>query len=843
MLLAEPRANPAPEVLRLQASRAGTRARERCGGTPRARLSCVSTEVVPEDLRRCCDPRNIPFESTADARAPIEILGQDRAVDAARFAIGIKREGYNLFALGPEGIGKQTLLRQLLEREATQQPAPSDWCHVFNFAQPHRPRALRLPPGTASRLRADAARAVTELRVAMPAAFSSDEYRGRRHQLVEAFKRRQESTFEELQKRAKDRRVGVVRTDTGIGIAALRGDAVIDSEEFEKLPESEQTELRAAIEQAGTEVAAWFHQFNDWVRQHHEALEALDREIAASVARRVIDTLRAPYREVAAVLEYLAAVEHDVVDNVERFVAKDDSGVPQAILRALHRGASEDNKFQRYEVNVMIDHASTRGAPVVYEDHPTYANLIGRIEHQQELGALVTDFTLIRPGALHRANGGYLLVDAIKLLQQPFAWEALKRALRTREIKIESLGQVLGLVSTVSLEPEAIPLETKVVLLGDRLLYYLLASLDPEFGDLFKVMADFEQDMDRRLDSDAAYANLVAGLVRKEALRSFDRMAVARVIEHAARLASDAQKLTIRLRSVVDLLREADYCAERASRAVVTAEDVQAAIDGQRQRAGRLRERTLEAIRRAMLLIDTSGEKVGQINGLSVVDLGDHAFGQPTRITARARVGKGEVVDIEREVELGGPIHSKGVLILAGLLGARYALRMPLSLSASIVFEQSYGGVEGDSASLAELCALLSAIADLPIKQTLAVTGSINQHGEVQPIGGVNDKIEGFFDVCRERGLTGQHGVLIPRHNVQHLMLRKDVIAAVVEKQFHIHAVSDVDEAMALLTGRTVGVRGRDGAFPAGSINALVEARLAMFAEDARRFLVRAPER
>jgi lon-related putative ATP-dependent protease len=802
----------------------------------------VTTELVPDDLIRRCDPRGLPFDSTADARQPIEILGQERAIEAARFAIGIKREGYNLFALGPEGIGKQTLMRHLLEREATQQVPPSDWCHVYNFAEPHKPRAIRLPPGTASRLRTDMARAVTELRAAMPAAFDSDEYRTRRHKLVDAFKLRQEAAFEELQKRAKDRRVGVLRTDSGVGIAALRGDTVIEPDEFDSLPEREQTELKAAIDQIGTEVTTLFHRFHDWVREHHEALEALDRDIAASVARRVIDTLRTTYRELPAILEYLAAVEHDVVDNADRFVAKDDGGLPQAILRALHREQA-DGKFQRYEINVMIDHAGTRGAPVIYEDHPIYANLIGRIEHTSELGALVTDFTLIRPGALHRANGGYLIVDAIKLLQQPFAWDALKRALRTRQIRIESLGQVLGLVATVSLEPEPIPLDTKVVLLGDRLLYYLLTTLDPEFADLFKIMADFESDMDRRATSDAEYAQLVAGLVRKEALRAFDRGAVARVIEQSARLASDAQKLSIRLRSLIDLLREADYCADRASRTVVTAEDVQSAIDAQLQRAGRLRQHTLDAIRRATLLIDTSGDKVGQINGLSVVELGDYAFGHPTRITARARVGKGDVVDIEREVELGGPIHSKGVLILAGLLGARYASRVPLSLAASIVFEQSYGGVEGDSASLAELCALLSAIADVPIKQTLAVTGSVNQHGDIQPIGGVNEKIEGFFDVCRERGLTGEHGVLVPRSNVQHLMLRKDIVAAVAERRFHVHAVSHVDEAIALLTGRAAGARDRNGAFPAASVNGLVEARLATFAEDARRFLARAPER
>jgi lon-related putative ATP-dependent protease len=532
---------------------------------------------------------------------------------------------------------------------------------------------------------------------------------------------------------------------------------------------------------------------------------------------------------------YLADVERDVIDGAERFLARSEDDPPDALLRALHQRGGED-RFRRYRVNVMIDHAANHGAPVVYEDNPTHANLIGRIEHAAELGALITEFTLIRPGALHRANGGYLLLDAIKLLQQPFAWDAVKRALRTREIRIESLGQALGLPATVSLEPEPIPLDTKVVLLGDRVLYYLLAAHDPEFGDLFKVMADFEQDLDRSRDADIAYARLIAGLVRKHGLRAFDRGAVARVIEHASRLASDGDKLSLHLRSIVDLLHEAEHCASGAGRATTTADDVQAAIDAQLRRAGRIRERMLEAIRRKLVLIDTGGDRVGQVNGLSVIDLGGHGFGQPTRITARARVGDGKVIDIEREVELGGPIHSKGVLILSGLLGARYAPRLPLSLSATIVFEQSYGGVEGDSASLAELCALLSAIAEVPIRQSLAVTGSVNQHGELQPIGGVNEKIEGFFDVCCARGLTGEQGVVIPRSNVQHLMLRRDVVAAVADGKFHVHAATAVDEAIELLTGRAAGDRDHDGQFPVGSVNALVEARLVSFADDARRF-------
>jgi lon-related putative ATP-dependent protease len=626
-----------------------------------------------------------------------------------------------------------------------------------------------------------------------------------------------------------------VRTATGIAIAPLRGDTVIDAAEFQRLPEAEQAERKAAMEDAGREVMALFREFHDRVRQHHDALEALDRDIAASVARRVIDTVRGAHRGLAAVLAYLDEVERDVVEHVDRFVTGDDEdGVPAAIRRALDRGEGEDARFRRYEINVMVDRGASRGAPVVYEDNPTHANLIGRIDHRPELGALVTDVTLIRPGALHRANGGYLLLDAAAVLQQPFAWEALKRALRTREIRIEPLGLALGLVSTVSLEPEPIPLDTKVVLLGDRRLYYLLAALDPDVAELFKVMADFEEDVDRRRETEASYARLVAGLVAAERLRAFDRGAIARVIEQAARLAGDAQKLSVRLRGVVDLLREADHVAGQGGRATVAADDVQRAIDAQLRRGARMRERILEAIRRAMLLVDTTGERVGQVNGLSVVDLGAgaQAFAHPTRITARARVGRGDVIDLEREVELGGPIHSKGVLILTGLLGARYAARTPLSLSASIVLEQSYGGVEGDSASLAELCALLSAIAEVPIRQGLAITGSIDQHGVVQPIGGVNEKIEGFFDVCRERGLTGDQGVLIPR---------KDVVAAVAERRFHVHAVRDVDEAITLVTGRSAGARDGSGAFPAGSVNALVEARLATFAEDARRFLVRAP--
>jgi lon-related putative ATP-dependent protease len=482
--------------------------------------------------------------------------------------------------------------------------------------------------------------------------------------------------------------------------------------------------------------------------------------------------------------------------------------------------------MRRYQVNLLVDNRDGRGAPVVYEDNPTFQNLVGQIEYISHMGALVTDFNLIRAGALHKANGGYLMLDAHKLLTQPFAWEAIKRALRSAEVRIESLGHSLGLTSTASLEPQPIPLDVKVVLLGERLLYYLLCHYDPEFNELFKVAVDFEDEAPRGDENHLRYASLIGAIARREKLLPFDRKAVARVIEHSSRLAGDAEKLSAQTLTVADLLREADYLAGSAGRSVVGAEDVQSAIDAQTRRADRMRRRIQEEIERGMILIATEGHRIGQVNGLSVVDLDRFAFGRPSRITARVRLGKGEVIDIEREVELGGPIHSKGVMILAGFLGARYAPDHPLSLGATLVFEQSYGGVEGDSASAAELCALLSALAEVPINQSFAVTGSVNQHGEAQAVGGVNEKIEGFYDLCKARGLTGGQGVLIPASNTKHLMLRRDVVEAVAAGKFHVYAVETIDQGMELLTGLPAGERDASGVFPTGSVNHRVEARL-----------------
>jgi lon-related putative ATP-dependent protease len=787
-----------------------------------------------EQLCQTCDGSQFDFETTAELEDLNEIIGQERAVGAVQFGIGIRREGYNLFALGPSGTGKRTTISQFLDQKAAAEPVPHDWCYVNNFELSHQPRALRLPPGQGVVLYKDMEQLIEELRTAIPAAFESEDYRTRRQEVEEEFKERQEQAFGEVQQQAQERSIALIRTPAGLAFAPLREGEVISPDEFQKLPEEERNRFEEAISEVQARLQETLPQVRGWEREAREKVKKLDREVALFAVGGMINELREKYAELPDVVDYLNAVQRDVVENVDAFRKSDET--PQVMGVPLPRALTEASLLRRYQVNVLVDHSESKGAPVVYESNPTYNNLIGRIEQLAQMGALLTDFNLIKPGALHRANGGYLILDARQLLLQPYAWEGLKRALRSQEVRIESLGQALSLISTVTLAPEPIPLDVKVVLIGDRMLYYTLYQLDPDFGELFKVEADFSEDMARTAENNELYARMIATIARREGLRPFDRGAVARVIEHSARLAGDAEKLSVHLLSIADLLREADYWASAAGNGAVTAHDIQRAVDAQIHRADRVRERVQERIQRGTILIDTTGERVGQVNGLSVVGLGNFAFGQPSRITARVRIGGGKVVDIEREVELGGPIHSKGVLILSSFLSARYAPEHPLSLSASLVFEQSYGGVEGDSASMAELCALLSALAEAPLKQSLAMTGSVNQHGEAQPIGGVNEKIEGFFDICRARGLTGEQGVVIPAPNVQHLMLRHDVVEAVEAGQFHIYPMRTVDQAIELLTGIPAGERDEEGNFPEGSINQRVESRLIELAEKQRAF-------
>lgn len=780
-----------------------------------------------EALYRGCDPDRFDFETTDQLDDLDEIIGQQRALAAVRFGIGMRSEGYNLYVLGPPGTGKLTAVRQYLEQQAANAPRPGDWCYVYNFEEPQRPCALTLPAGRGQAYCTDLARTIEDLRSAITSAFESDAYQQAVQRIEDELKSRQESAFEVLQRDAARHDLALVRTPGGFVFAPTHKGEMLSPEVIEHLGKSRRDEIERETAHLQERLQELMQSVMTWRRENREAVRKLDRQVVLDAIGMMTAELREAYADLPDVLRHLDALEQDVLEHAEQFRKQEETPLSQIISLQ-----PDGDQNRRYKVNLLIDNGDGRvGAPVIFEDHPSYQNLVGRVEHVAHMGALSTDFTLIRAGALHRAAGGYLVIDALKLLIQPYAWDGLKRALRSGHVSIESLGQMLSLISTVGLEPEPIPVDIKVVLIGDRLLYYLLCAYDPDFSELFKVAADFEDRVERTESNTRLYARLIGTVARKENLRCFGRHAVARVIEHAARLADDAERLSTHMRSLADLLREAHYWAGEEGHEVVELADVQRAIDDQRWRAGRVRERLLEEMCRGTLLVDTAGEHVAQVNGLSVLQLGTSRFGLPSRITATARLGDGQVVDIEREVELGGAIHSKGVLILTAFLATRYAPDVPLSLRASLVFEQSYGMVEGDSASVAELCALLSALADAPILQSLAVTGSVNQHGVVQAIGSVNEKIEGFFDLCNARGLSGAHGVLIPAANVKHLMLRADVVDAVRAGRFRVYPIETIDDAAALLTGLEAGQQQADGSYPEASLNGRVAARLQILAE------------
>lgn len=793
--------------------------------------------LEPALLCQRCDPAQFRFKSTKELEHLGDFIGQPRAVQALEFGIGMRRKGYNIFAFGPEGIGKENLVRKRFQSAAQQAEVPQDWCYVHNFEQAHRPRAIGLPPGTGSEFKADMEEFVDDLRNVLPVTFESEEYRTRVQELQSQLGEQQQQALDELRQQADERQLALIRTPAGLAIAPVGEGEVLSPEDFQQLSDERREQLEKDIAELQERLQVLMLNAPRLQRELRQQVAHLDREMANVAVGGLIAELKQKYADFPQVVEHLSAVQEDVVKNVRDIVDEaqpgesDDelpSGGPLAALIA-QRGRPT---LRRYQVNLIIDHAGSQQALVVHEMNPTYQNLLGRVEHAAQMGALITDFNLIKPGALHRANGGYLILDAAKLLQAPFAWEGLKQALQTEEIRIETPGQLQTAISTVSLEPEPIPLRTKVALLGDRSLYYLLNEFDPEARELFQVVADFATQMDRDGENQQLYARLIGSLALVHELRALDAAAVARVIEHSSRMVGDGKKLSIQMNRITNLMREADYWAEQSGDELIGAQRIEQAIEAQIYRADRVRERMQENIRRQMILIDTQGEQVGQVNGLSIFDIGDLSFGRPTRITARVRVGKGELVDIEREVEMGGPIHSKGVLILGSFLGARYSADKPLSLAASLVFEQSYAGVEGDSASSAELYALLSAIADVPITQSLAVTGSVDQHGRVQAIGGVNEKIEGFFDICKQRGLAGDQGVIIPSSNVQHLMLRQEVVQAVEQGQFHIYAVETIDQGIELLTGLPAGEEQEDGSYPEGSVNEKVRARLLKFAEE-----------
>jgi len=789
------------------------------------------------ELRRVVAPATLGFKTTEELHPITGLIGQDRALKAIQFGANIKSHDFNIFVLGPPASGKTTAVKAHLGPKAAEAPTPADWVYVYNFENPNRPKALRMPHGRARALARGMVAALDELRGVLPALFEGEDYQVRRRAIDEQFRSGQEEAFEALNAKAQNQNIALLRTPTGFTMAPMHEGKVVKPEVFSALPESMRREVEVKIEALQKELEGILERMPKADKKRRSQLSELNEEVARHAVEEALDDLMASFADVPQALEYLRAAGKDLIRNVALFLT---TGEEENALVKQSVDTARDARFRRYMVNVMVangDGAAT-GAPLVEEFNPTYGNIVGRIEHIAQMGTLVTDFLLIKPGALHAANGGYLLLDARKLLLSPFAWEALKRAIKGREIRIEQPAEAVGynLISTQSLDPEPIPLDIRVVLFGDRELYYTLSALDPDFSRLFKVQADFDDTITRSSENDHAYARLIASIVKEHGLKPVDAAGVARVIDEGARLADDREKLSIEIGRIADIVREADYWSTQAKRKVTTRPDVARAIDEQIQRADRLRDRSQETIARGVVLVDTEGAQIGQVNGLSVLQLGAFAFGRPSRITARVRVGSGRVVDIEREAKLGGPLHTKGVMILWGFLAGRYALDVPLALAATLVFEQSYGGVDGDSASAAELIALLSALAEVPIRQSLAVTGSINQHGNIQAIGGVNEKIEGFFDVCRARGLNEQQGVLIPKSNVQHLMLREDVVEAVKHGQFAIYPIQTLDEGIEILTGVKAGERGAEGRFPAGMVNRLVEDKLRSFAERARGF-------
>ncbi|MFC1673400.1 Lon protease family protein [Pseudomonadota bacterium] len=796
----------------------------------------------PGQLYTPCATDGFDFKTTGDVKPLDGVIGQARAVESIRFAIGMAHDGYNLFAFGPEGTGKSSTVLRYLEREAAKQEVSPDWVYVNNFDDPHKPRALKLPAGKACPLRDDMEHLVEELQAALPAAFESEDYTQRKEALEDELKKRHEGAFEKLQEKAAKSEIALVRTPMGLGLAPTKEGDVLSPQDFEGLSDKDKEDRQDALEELQEQLEEILTNIPKWEKEHRDQMRDLNRDVTKRAVGHLIEELEKSWQDIEPAMTYLEEVRNDVIDHAADFLPSAEQ--PQGALQSGHlRGGAGTASFRRYQVNVLVDNSvhadpdtAPHGSPVVQEEHPTQPNLLGRVEHLSQMGTLVTDFNLIKAGALHRANGGYLILDARRILMQPFAWESLKRCLRAGHIRVESPAESIGWVTTVSLEPEPVPLDLKVVLLGEPMIYYLLSLYDPDFKELFKVAADFADRMDRDDCGVNDYARLLAGQVEREDLRHLDKSGVARVVEHGARMADDAEKLTTHMASVVDLVREANYWAGVENADIITAKHVQEAIDAKVYRSDRYRERLQEAILRGTLVVETEGEKVGQINALSVLQLDSFTFGRPSRITASVNMGKGELVDIERQVELGGPLHSKGVMILESFIGSRFGQDGPLALSARITFEQSYGGVDGDSASSTELYVLLSAISGVPIKQSIAVTGSVDQLGRVQAIGGVNEKIEGYFDICAERGLTGAEGVMIPAANVKHLMLRSDVVDAAHAGQFHIWAVETIDQGIEILTGQPAGEANDKGEYPIGSVNRAVARALRQFANKARAF-------
>ncbi|MEW6263028.1 MAG: ATP-binding protein [Thermodesulfobacteriota bacterium] len=784
--------------------------------------------LVPVDkLRWNCDPDSLGLDSTAEAKdLGEEVIAQERAVSALKFGMTMPGNDYNIFVAGEPRTGLTYLTRAFLAETARKEPTPPDWCYVHNFRDPDHPMALSLQPGLAHELAKDMDELVEDLQAQIPEVFQGEEYRQRREEMIRQFTGQRNATLAELDKRVTMSGFTLNMSQEGMMIAPARNGHIITEEEVSRLTEEEKVELRKKSEALQEEMNQTVIKIRKLEKELKERLKDLDKRVALHAVGYLIDELQEKYAEHRTVIAYLVAVKNDVIKNLGDFKPKEQPPAPFPV-------AQPEPEFTRYKVNVLVDNSELKGAPVVYEVNPTYTNLFGAMERKASFGALFTDFTMIRPGSIHRANGGYLVLQVRDLLKWYISYEAIKRALKNKEIKIDDPTEMFGLITTKSMKPDPIPLDIKIILIGEPYLYHLLYSQDEQFPKLFKVKAHLDDEVTRQPSEIQNYLAFAAKMVRQRGLRPVDKTGLARLIEYGAELAGKQKKLTLKMALIRDILREADYWAGQEGATLIGRDYVEKAIKQKKFRSSLAEDKLQEFIADGYLNVETSGLKIGQVNGLSVFDLGDHSFGRPSRITASVSVGRQGVIAIDRESKLSGNIHTKGVLIMEGYLRQRYAAERPLSLSASLVFEQSYGLVEGDSASAAELFALLSRLAGAGLKQNLAVTGAISQQGEIQPIGGVNQKIEGFFEVCRARGLTGDQGVIIPQANVADLMLSQEVISAVREGLFKVYSVSRADEALEILSGMPAGERQGDVLFPEGSFNRRVEDRLQELADKA----------
>ncbi|MDH7498870.1 MAG: ATP-binding protein [candidate division NC10 bacterium] len=793
----------------------------------------MRSEVAVERLRRFCDPASLGFRTTEELKPVEGIIGQARAIRALQFGLGIQEHGFNVYVAGLPGTGRTTAVKAFLEQVARQKEVPPDWCYVHNFKDPYHPRALKLPPGMGRVLEEDMRRLIEEARREIPKAFEKEDYTARKERIGDGLRKRREQLFTHLGESAQEKGFLIQSSQVGLLIIPVVEGNPMSDQEFMGLPAETREEIlkrRSVVEE---ELKAVMKELKAAEKEANEELQNLDREVALFAVGHLFSDLKEKYEGLPQVLEYLKAVEMDILEKIGQFRSGPE-GAPEMLLPMARM---RELAFRRYQVNVMVDNSGIKGAPVVMEFNPTYNNLFGRMEKESEFGTLMTDFTMIRPGSLHRANGGFLVLQVEDVLRNLFSWDGLKRSIRNREIIMEEAGERLGFIATKSLSPEPIPLDSKVILIGSPLLYHLLYAYDQDFDELFKVKADFDTRMDWTDENIKTYAASLWSLCCKEHLKHMDAGAVAQVIEHSARLAEHQEKLSTRFIEIADILREANHYASLDGSPLVSETHVEKAIEERIYRSNLVQERINELIEKGVFLIDTEGEVVGQVNGLAVISLGDFVFGRPNRITVSIGMGREGLIDIEREAKLGGRIHSKGVMILSGFLAERYAQSKPLALSARVVFEQSYEEVEGDSASSTELYALLSALSGLPIRQGIAVTGSVNQKGQVQAIGGVNQKIEGFFKVCRAKGLTGDQGVIIPESNLPNLMLHEEVVEAVRDGKFHIWPVKTIDEGIEILTGQRAGDRRPEGTFEPNTVNERVDQRLQELARQLRDFM------